>query len=828
MRFEWDATGENPPTRGVVLALSDNGSRGRRTVEAFLRQGLVFLVFLGLMLLSPGAQRFVLAQGQPAGIQQALVNLDRFLVLLEDLREQIDRTQFEVEELSFELAFEEPETIVAWVRENVAFEQYPGLLRGAQGTLMGRAGNALDQAVLLAQLLRDAGYDAVVSRGRLSIDQSEQLLAQLAFSSDRGPTFVDPDRARLLMEEMQSLSSSLGPEFSDTLDAAFAPREPGLEEGVQVRPVPGMDFLGEDVEQILVSMNSIELGAGEASLSDRIVDEASDYFWVQFRVSAAEEWRDAHPAFRAVGDEPAVEVVERFEDTVPAEFLHLFSFRVLLERSLGSETEEVVLVPSWERPVANLVGLPLTYSNLPDGLQEPGDYLNLDQRILASRFFIPSFSEGPVSTLFFDIDGNVVPAAEASSPYAGVFQELGQNLRDAGNILDTLDATATTAQGLLGQTVEYTLSSPDGTEAVYRKPILSTTTGSEGALPESETMSEGDIRWKLMTAHTFMIAAGEYPPGYVLDRTLSGMLELRPYFEAVGEAIENPSPESFEGLITASEGLKSSWLGHLELYGAFDVDPGLRPAIVYRSGPTLAVHEVEPIRDVGSIENTDVLQNPRRAFTLGAGGTPAFAFEEVVRAGVWESFVESLGPSENVQVPSAYEQIADRTASGDAFIRVDSSDQLRSIELPSEAKRHMEADLDSGFNLLVPQGLSAEATSPAAVSWWRVDPATGNTLARRGDGRGATKEYLVIFYGIAGTLIFALGVVRMVKCFGAEAEWGCYACAGAGMLFGALAVGIGVLGSEVVLAAYVIEGAEIIALAALIGDLIVQLGCELR
>ncbi len=799
---------------------------GRGRVGRYERgSGKACVLFLGLMLLSPGAQRLVIAQAQPDEIALALTRLDRFMELIEELIEQVDRTQFDVEALSFELAFEEPETIVEWVKETIAFEQYPGLLRGAQGTLLSRAGNALDQAVLLATILKDAGYEAVVSRGHLSRDQAEELLSQVAFRPDPSPTFTDSERAHQLMDEMRSLSGSLGPEYSDTVDAAFDPQGRS-----QDRSGDELMFIADEVELILQAMDFSDSNVEENTSTAHIINEARDYFWVQYRVSASEDWRAAHPAFRANGEGPATEVVERFEDTVPTELLHHFSFEVLLERSLGDEVEEIVLVPTWEQPVANLIGLPLTYSNLPDGLQELEDYLELEQSVLESRFFVPSFSEGPVSDLFFDIDGNVVPVAEASSPYAGVFQELSQNLREAASVLDALgsDDPATPAQGLLGQYVVYTVTAPDGTESVYRKPIFSTDSGSGGELPDSEPLTEEAIRWKLMSSHTFMLATGDFPPGFVLDRTLSGMLNLKPYFDAVAGIITNPTDENFTKLIQATEEIQSSWLGHLELYNGFDVDPGLRDAIVYRSGPTLVVHEVEPIPDVGSIENTDVLQNPRRAFSLGASGTPIFALQEVVRAGVWESFVETLGASENVQVPSAYEQIASRTESGDAFVRVDTTDQLRSIELPLEAKRHMEADLDSGFNLLIPEGFSAETSSPEGVSWWRVDSRTGNTLARRGDGRGSTAETLVFLYFIAGSAIFVLGVVRMIKCYGDGAEWGCYACAGAGMLFGALAVAIGVFGSEVVLAAWVVSGAEVLALKILIADIFVQLGCEFR
>lgn len=66
--------------------------------------------------------------------------------------------------------------IYAFVRDEVAFESYQGVLRGAQGTLWGRAGNAADQAVLLYALLRESGLQARFARGTLSQSNAQALL----------------------------------------------------------------------------------------------------------------------------------------------------------------------------------------------------------------------------------------------------------------------------------------------------------------------------------------------------------------------------------------------------------------------------------------------------------------------------------------------------------------------------------------------------------------------------------------------------------------------------------------------------------------------------
>jgi hypothetical protein len=47
----------------------------------------------------------------------------------------------------------DPERAFAFVRDSIAFDAYPGILRGAEGTLVARAGNGWDRAILLRTLL---------------------------------------------------------------------------------------------------------------------------------------------------------------------------------------------------------------------------------------------------------------------------------------------------------------------------------------------------------------------------------------------------------------------------------------------------------------------------------------------------------------------------------------------------------------------------------------------------------------------------------------------------------------------------------------------------
>ncbi len=67
----------------------------------------------------------------------------------------------------------------AAVATGVRYEPYRGILRGAAGTALSRAGNAADQALLLADLLRGQGYRVRFARGRLADENLNVLLRGL-------------------------------------------------------------------------------------------------------------------------------------------------------------------------------------------------------------------------------------------------------------------------------------------------------------------------------------------------------------------------------------------------------------------------------------------------------------------------------------------------------------------------------------------------------------------------------------------------------------------------------------------------------------------------
>jgi hypothetical protein len=73
-----------------------------------------------------------------------------------------------------------PEAAFEYVRDRVAFEPYPGVMKGARATLLTHGGNSLDRALLLAAILKQNGVAVKIAHRKLTPDQAQKLLQQIA------------------------------------------------------------------------------------------------------------------------------------------------------------------------------------------------------------------------------------------------------------------------------------------------------------------------------------------------------------------------------------------------------------------------------------------------------------------------------------------------------------------------------------------------------------------------------------------------------------------------------------------------------------------------
>ena len=721
-------------------------------------------------MLSPGAPQFAIAQA--AGTADPQAALAAVVEISRSVRESLDRTTFDVEELSLELAFEEPEAIIALVREEVAFEQYPGLLRGAQGTLVSGAGNALDQAVLLATLLGAAGFDTRIALGRLSTEQAEELLRSMQ------PTAATRDGAPISTQEADQLARMMGFDTA-TLEAAS--------ESAQA----DMSALRADADEVAKRLESTIMDAGlfaPGAIVPALVEEARDYYWVEYGLGGA-DWTAAHVLFDE-GEAVSIEATDYLTDSIPEELQHRFRFQVFLEQRRGDELEVKPVIAAWERPAANMFGIGMTYVSLPDGIAAEGVDTDVEAILDETTFFIPLLNDNTAAgAMSFDLEGNTVAPDDAANPAAGIFQTVGGAFGDAAGALagesDPDDFVALTAQW-----IEYTLIAPGGEETVHRRMVFDRIADREaGGVELDPAVSARDAARALATTFTFMLDTGHYSQAYVTDRgaavTLAAEPMLRDSLEIVANGEDTPPvvPTDYQAM--------SRGMDHLRLYATFDDGPVAADRVSYRAEPSLVV--VERAWS-GEWARVDVVNNSRRVLEHEPGNLPSVDIAGAIATGTWETRVEGMPVAATAeQTHNAFSALA---ASWDAgvmkLIPPGDTQVSEDLKLPQVSKAAIAEDLERGYAVIVPTETPADAE---LVAWWRVDPSTGETLGRGGDGRGATLAEYLHEQAVAAALLkggLILGGTRLVSsCLGkgSAAAVGCCLYEGALINAGMVAIG---------------------------------------
>lgn len=676
-------------------------------------RALTGLLAFALVLTGPGGSQVARAQADDAALVEARVRLDALFGPLAEQRAALDRTTFDLTALGLALAFEDADDIVAHVHREVRLEPYHGVLRGAEGTLASGAGNALDQALLTAVLLGDAGYETEIRRARLDDGRTAAVLAQVRLPAPPPP------------------APAPSPELDEAALAA-------LEAEVAERVAAVQAEVAQVEARLLAEVSLAADGAG------LLRDAAADYAWVAYRLSSSAPWREAHPVF---GDTPdafaALEPDETFAGAVPEELLHRFRFQVFVERRVGDETVMQPVTAAWERPVANLYGVPLTYANVPDGLEAVADAADTDALMAATSFFFPmlagDLAEGAMA---FDMLGAVVPPDAAASPFAGVFQSTARAAGRAAGVLGALgndapDEPPEDTVALTAQWFEFTFVAPGGETTTHRR-LVTDRLGAEaraaGTVQLDPAVRERDAFADLASVHTFMLDPGRYADAYVLDRTLGSLLEMRGFLDrALEAAVAASEPPTMSTRLAALE----EPIAPLTLLQAFAEAPLGADLVSYRPAPGLLVLS----QDLGGTSTAvDVIANPRWTLRPGVGG-PSVDAAAGLRAGIWETRVEAL-PLERDGAPTIPSFAA--LLGGPAVVLTpDAPGAAAALPFPRAARDAIAEDLARGYLVVAP---AAGSTTLADAGWWRIDPTTGETLGRGADGRGnAFLEYLTTF-----------------------------------------------------------------------------------
>jgi hypothetical protein len=733
------------------------------------------------------------------GYQQTSKALDRLNAAADALNGKMDHSLFEIDALAANLG-SDPAAIFHFVRDQIRYEPYVGVLRGALGTLVCRAGNSLDRSLLLAALLQKAGLGVQIANGKLG-DADAHALALRVFEPMKPPPRAFPQLSDLAPE----LSKALGVDQQQLLRIDAQNRTAAIAGRDQL-----MAYVGSETDLLTSLLTKAGVDPTVLTPPDRLVAEAQDHYWVRYQ-DASGAWVDLDSAFG--NSEPGharTEPTRNFDPgVVPEELYHHLHIVLTLRSTAGAgaddQSDHVLL--DQELRISDLQGKGVTLISGPAPRVDPlkrGATLAavLDSAKVYQTMLVIGDQLMPGTG--FDLHGQV---GGVSTPEGVDVEQAGGIGRANGGLWGGMGGTTgggsgaapnTSGGSIAGEWVDYTLTSPGIFDSApqlraYHRDIIAplTVTSWSADSPEQPRTTPTHLglealRHKLVWSEQLVPVAGRPVPDYAGYLRLQALIAARPAFDAfnkarhglpVDRAALNPSPQAMPaGVLLAESAMNPS--GH----GDAAVGASVRS---YFAEPGLIAYQHTIDDSSGKLARTEgfdiVAFSPRVTVSSRIGAVDArhLAASLQIRRGVLASRLEAVLSAGGFGSDAAMEHVANTTnvfsaaqrqaipiivmKPGEAGTR-----QLASLAVPDAVKAELAQDLGAGQTVIIPV---RSATSPGQpqFGWWRWRADSGELIGVMPGERGQamTEKEIIEYFEVLNAELCFLEASQMWKAEGA-------------------------------------------------------------
>lgn len=704
-----------------------------------------------------------------AGYKQASEKLTRLYAGLDVFNSKIDRTLFEVDALADRLG-SDPVAMFHFVRDEIRYEPYPGLLRGELGALLSRAGNSLDRSLLLIALLQKAGLKTQIASGQLTVQQ-----AQLLISRSFEPVKPVPSAVPSLAELAPELSRAIGVDKIKLLNAADAMQE--SREKLQKEVV---DYAEGETSLLSNLVSKAGVDAGAITPNDRLLEEASNHYWVQYQNSDG-QWVDLDSAFADA--EPGKTVASARNtfspDSIPEELYHHLRITLTLRTAQvvdgnDGSTDDIILLDQ-ELRVAEQQGKNIVLSNSPVPMPSGGG--KLGDALAAIKGYQTALQVGSriIPGEYFDLDGKISdtlggPVGDVVTNAGGIGKSVGGLTGGINSVFGGGDASAGNATRIVGEWADYKITSP-GTGGTmdshdYRRDIIAPTqiTSWSASSPKQGLTNLDKVRLRrrlLWIAELLPVTgaiAAEYP-GYLaiksfLDNRDSIDRAARVHFgESQAGSLARPTDRLpltnsslVAGVTQLTNSLGSTRYANLRSYFG-------RPGLVAYEYATSDTSTVKTGYDIVAFAPR-VIRNPANNNIDHAREIAASLHitQGVLATRLEWALMAKAGSGLGASVLNATEVFAAANEQGTPTIVLRpgtaSLQQLAGLTVPDPIKAELSESLAAGHTLVLP-AKAPKFGGMSMMAWWQLDDSSGEVIGMMPGQRGqAETEYIDVLVSI--------------------------------------------------------------------------------
>lgn len=601
--------------------------------------------------------------------------------------------------------------IFRFVADEIHYEPYAGVLRGAQGALWARAGNSADQAILLSELLTASQILHRFAIGELPPDAASQLDALIAPSAEAvRATYDSALTASLATPGAVSDDASGTPAPLTAEEQATIDRVIQQSEELRDRASLLMDATVASVSEALTRANVTLPPVSTGTLPDR---ERTAHVWIQ--VADGPSWTDLDPTIPDA--EPAVALTTPVStaSTLPEDLLHLVRIRLVAEEVFGG-TPQRRDVLSYEAPGHQLLNTPIAVA-MTGRSDMAGVGTTINDLFSGTVTFQPCLIAG--SDTVTASTSIVFGAGEGSGAIGALDDTSGAGLKDGETI---------------GVWLTAEVVSPDSPPLFAERTLLDRV-GFAGR-------ANGVIDLSSIVPLTFV-------PDQKGQQTIP---------ELAGLTLITVDVARLPSLYAVRDALSVDLFGQLHLFGPAIAT--LRNVLLFEhgltsgydsvpAGPNLVaftVTLVDPANEQSGLDVTaDVLvQNPR-IVALGdarapLNGPPPYlvtgALTQIAEQVLMEPLVASGDGSEaNLVRPTVGAIFEEATRTGVGLTALTSADEVDGLSHSEDALARIRAALEQGIVVVVPEKAVTIDDEPVS-GWWLIDLLTGRTWDQTESGQG--------------------------------------------------------------------------------------------
>lgn len=679
------------------------------------------------------------------GIQSVYQDLFRLQSAVQMARSELDTRRIDPAALQASIG-QNPDDLLAWVREETRWLDYEGSLRGASGVLLDRMGSSLDRSLLLAELLRSAGHRVQLARGPLTDTERERLL------DAHGGTLASIEPNLTLHDaELRVAAEAFGLSPSD-LREEFVSRQQ----------------LWHQTRDRLTDQTNRQADALGAALNGRMpetVTSTREHWWVQ--VQTGGNWRDLDPAHPQLA--PGESLVGRPSHTLSVDELepeqhHRLTLRVVAEQwNNGRLREHLALEESFN--TASLAWQQLRIDLVPTKLPSVNDWMNdvpdqLPGQIRSADEWLPVLRIGSeaITDQMILIDGSVRPAdgePVQARAMQGAVSALG------GISLGGRTEPAAPSTELSAVHLQLVIQAPGRDDVTLSRPLM------DVIGPSGREQRRVSLEWDdALRAERAVGLLGhlqiQAQPAWLNETAVAwqrygAMLDDRLAAMAVLDAQAHDRYELMERALESRSILNDALLGLAQMRSMFS--PEQTRIAVTELNLLAWFEEIQLENETPTrLQGFDILHNP--VAVLGTDDSDRATVR--LRQGVFDTVLEAW------IIDNDGDYLADNTsryferslALDDPGVWLSDRSDISGLAeaLSDDTLSHLQQVIDQGRTVV----LLKPSNSHDALSWWEIDPVTGTTLGYGPNRRGQASEGVMMFWNALNNARSAVGMVHSV------------------------------------------------------------------